>query len=100
MATISKRAKWITANVAVWSAYARELGDNGKAGDERIALMVAPSVSTDDEYLYLETNGDPVLVGWIEDDEHRLAESFDVAWLEAERWLEDLLPQVDAYLPE
>ena len=64
--------KHLTNAIEVWSGYAIDLADNGKEGDQRIRLMIAPRCGTprlsfayadNVEWLYLETNGDPVLVG-------------------------------------
>jgi hypothetical protein len=62
-------------SVEVWSGYAREVADNGRGADARCTLYVAPAVSSPDQYLYMETNGDPVMIGWLEDGEVRLNEA-------------------------
>jgi len=53
--------------VHVWERYAREIADNGEGADARQRLMIAPGARPEPpcEYVYIETNGDPVYVGWI-----------------------------------
>jgi hypothetical protein len=66
---MSTEIKHITANIKVWAKYAQEIADNGRRGDDRQILMIGPDASgQNEEWVYLETNGDPVLVGWVDDD--------------------------------
>lgn len=54
----------------VWQRYAILLSDNRRKGDECCRLMIAPAMGADVEYLYVETNGDPVVVGRVDRDGH------------------------------
>lgn len=53
--------------IKVWGGYAIEIGDNGETADARVALMLGPAVESEDQYLWIETNGDPLMIGWLED---------------------------------
>lgn len=65
----TKHRRTITDGITVYSGYAKELADNGLQADARIGLCIAPAIGQFDEIIYLTTNGDCVLVGWLEDDE-------------------------------
>lgn len=54
-------------SVNVWCGYARDLGDNGLSADAKCTLHIAPAVEDADEYIWMETNGDPLMIGWLED---------------------------------
>ena len=92
---MTSNTKHISRSIKVWSGYAITLGDNGETADAKVTLMQAPEVGVSNEYLYLDTNGDPVLIGWIEDGEVRDATEGEDAdsideWLKQE-WLRDSL---------
>ena|SRR5690554_2433750 len=88
--------KYITRDLAVWGRYAKSIADNGEQADHGISLMLAPEVGGQTEYLYLETNGDPVLVGWLDDGEVELADEAR-EWIEDDSmaWLRDAIEAVD-----
>ena len=58
----------ISNEVEVWHGYAHQIGVNGKQGDAGIICWQAPQVGGDEQWVYLTTNGDPVIVGTAEDD--------------------------------
>jgi len=83
------RTKWITNDLQIWHRYRRELADNGESADAWVGLFVAPGTSGA-EWVYLETNGDPVLVGAIDEDgEFELSEDYPDDALEP--WLVETL---------
>lgn len=87
--------KYISPANTVWSRYAIELGDNGKPADACMTLMIAPADdASEDEFVYIETNGDPVLVGWLDGGEVRLADNAH-EWIddEAMAWVRPLLEE-------
>lgn len=55
--------KYITNSIRVFDNFAKEIA-RGETG----ILKIAPECNGETLYVYLETNGDPVLVGWVEDD--------------------------------
>lgn len=73
----------------VYAGFAVEWGDNGETGDAKVRLMVAPVVDKmADLAVYLETNGDPVMVGMVDrcgillwDDVGEWADHPDYAWV-------------------
>lgn len=78
-------AKNITSRVRVWSRYRRRIVDNGREGDERQTLYVAPG-SDSTQWIYLEGNGDPALVGYIADEQIGIADSAE-EWVKQESWI-------------
>jgi hypothetical protein len=59
--------KYITNDIAVYELYGDEYGDHGE-GDAFQTLVLAPQVGGDYcEWLYITTNGDPVIVGFRDD---------------------------------
>ena len=88
-----------TGIVMVWSGYAREIGTNGEGGDRCCTLMIGPAVKTGDEYLWIDTNGDPLMIGWLEDGEvvYNEAEFVGVGGRivdlerDDQRWIADLI---------
>lgn len=61
---MEKQGKYyINSYTPVWLRYAIELADNDEQGEGRQVLMLAPAVNDAEEYLWLETNGEPVPVG-------------------------------------
>lgn len=54
-------------SLLVWSGYAHELGDNGQIADAKVTLLIGPAVESTDQYLWIETNGDPLMIGWLND---------------------------------
>jgi hypothetical protein len=89
-----KRTKWITNQLEVLIRYRIELGDNGLSGDMWVGAFVAPD-ETGQEWLYLETNGDPVLVASVDKDGEQEIELGDevVEWIKDDscKWLVNLL---------
>ena len=75
----TNQRKVIADSIEVYSGYAKQLADNGISGDKCLALMIAPAIGGFDEYLYLDGNGDPVLVGWLADGE----------FVASDNWVED-----------
>ncbi len=60
---------YFTNDTAVWSHCAVELADNGETGEKRIKLLRAPEVGHGiREWLYLTTNDDPIILGWLDND--------------------------------
>jgi hypothetical protein len=82
---------YITNTIAVDSDNEIEIGDNGETADARVALMKAPQIGGDDFFVYLSTNGDPVLVGWIDKCGEFTLDDHASEWIEEEEWLDDLL---------
>jgi len=71
MITNARKSHYISDNnggIAVHSYFAKDLGDNGLAGDMASSCMMAPAVDTSDIYVYMTTNGDDVLLGCLDDD--------------------------------
>jgi hypothetical protein len=87
---IKAEPKYITNDIRVFAGFSQCLADNGKAADHRITLNIAPEFGGENIYLYLETNGCPTLVGWLEDGEFVLDASTD-EWFDADasEWLRD-----------
>lgn len=93
--------KTIQGNDVVWSRYAIKIGDNGKPSDARIVLRMAPGLNDNLEWIYIETNSDPHLVGFVVDgpddslDLH--VELCDDAreWIEQEAWILEEIVVVD-----
>ena len=76
--------------VHVWRRYAVDIADNGLAGDTSITLYIAPEFGGDDDtqWIYLATNGDPVIVGrlngasvTVSDDAVEFLEADDYGWV-------------------
>lgn len=83
--------KYIANNTKVWCRYAIEIGDNGESGDARVSLHIAPEVGGNEvEWLYLETNGDPVPVGWLDGDEVEFCDD-SANWLDQEPWVQEAI---------
>jgi len=83
---------YITNTIAVDSDNEVEIGNNGENADARVALMRAPQVGGEDYFVYLQTNGDPVLVGWIDKYGEFTVDEHVGEWIEEEEdWLSDLL---------
>ena len=61
--------KWITDEIEVWARYSITLDHNGEAADARQWLKVGPAVGGKEEIVWLETNGNPILLGYREDDD-------------------------------
>lgn len=87
------RRHFITNDLSVWGQYARSIEDNGMPGDARQVLQTAPAFGKDEEYVFVRTNGDPILVGW-----RGLSGDFEIAedareWLEEQKqkWIRDEL---------
>jgi len=90
---------WITNDLQVWDRYRIEIADNGEPADACVVLCMAPGVKGDwqgdgIEWAYLETNGDPVLLGTVEPSEIGLhIDLCDDAreWIDADElgWLRD-----------
>ena len=103
----------LTSDLAVWDRYAVLLGTNDQSGDARISLHAAPICpcgsaghADNTEYIYIQTNGGPSLVGWISDDGQtvELAEedpytSGGAAIVEAEPWIRRALDEAGLDLP-
>ena len=83
----------ISNDIEVYSGFAKDLGDNGKAADACITCMLAPEADGRGEWVYLTSNGDPSVVGYI--DEAGDLEMSDEAkeWIDSDdmKWLRDIL---------
>jgi len=87
--------KCIAQGVTVLHRYRLFLGDNGETGDNYVALYAAPDAKGD-EWVYLETNGGPVVVGGIDDDGEIVLCDAAEEWIGADdnAWLRELLEMV------
>lgn len=85
MLTETKTTTYIAGGLQVWSRYARELATHGEQADACITLWAAPQVGDENEWLYLTTNGDPVVVGVIEDGEVEWSQDTDT-WRDLPEW--------------
>ena len=92
---------FITNRIEVWHGYAKNMGDNGLTADALVSCCLAPAVHADSadpyttpgQYIYLTTNGDPVLIGWLSEGGFELADgTSDV--IDAEPWLAKLIDDV------
>jgi len=90
----------IASTIQVWHRYAVEIGSNyASQPDAQQALWIAPEVKGEGvEWLYLTTNGDPVVVGWLDgeevdwsDDAKEWMDNPENAWIE--RAIQDNLLQ-------
>lgn len=89
-----------TKSVLVWSGYAHCLGDNGLLADAKVTLMIGPAVKSEDQCIWIETNGDPLIIGWVNDHggiDYNDAEFVGVGGLIVDleqddmRWISDIL---------
>lgn len=55
---------YYVSNIAVDKDSIRELLDNGKDGDFRLAVCVAKQIDEDCLIYFVNTNGNPVYLGW------------------------------------
>ena len=89
--------KYIINNIKVWDEFRKEMGDNEETGDKNITYYIAPSTTEEAVIHYLETNGDPVYLGWAspgKDGAEETIEEYDEEireWLSEEGWLNRLL---------
>jgi hypothetical protein len=58
----------ISNEVEVWHGYAKQVGHNGQSADACVICWQAPQVGGDEQWVYLTTNGGPVIVGTVEND--------------------------------
>jgi hypothetical protein len=91
----------IRPGIMVWHRYALPQTDNGEPGDRSITLWIAPEVGGDDDtqWLYLTTNGDPVIVASLNDAAITVHDDA-VAWLEQDQysWVREVLDELDPSL--
>jgi len=92
-----RKMKYIINNIQVWDEFRKEMGDNEETGDKNITYYIAPSTTEEAVIHYLETNGDPVYLGWAspgKDGAEETIEEYDEEireWLSEEGWLNRLL---------
>jgi len=90
--------KWITECTRVWSLYRLKLAENEAVGHHALELFAAPAYMEDAEWLYLETNGDPVPVACIRDGVLTLDDQQDPPvrdWVTEEPWVVEALLAID-----
>jgi len=87
----------ISNDTEVYTGFAKDLGDNGLRDDASMTCMIAPEVNGDGEWVYLTTNGDPVIVGYIDTDGDLELDDDTREWMNANemRWLQAVL--MDAF---
>ena len=96
MITNARKSHYISDNnggIAVHSYFAKDLGDNGLAGDMASSCMMAPAVDSEDVYVYITTNGDDVLLGCLDEDGEFELWDEDNDWIgiTSMGWLRDIL---------
>ena len=86
----------ISNDTEVYTGFEKDLGDNGLRDDASMTCMIAPEVNGDGEWLYLSTNGDPVVVGYIDTDGELELSDDAREWMNADdmRWLQSILMDV------
>ncbi len=87
------KTKHISNEIEIYIGFAKNLGDNGKSADACMLCMIAPEVDGRNEWVYLTTNGDPVMVGCIDQDGELEMSDDAKEWIDNEDmdWLRDII---------